>query len=96
MKDKKMVVMPVKTEESKASEKKYEDYEVSCAVDTLLKAEEIKEDKELMKFVNKELEKKNKALQKITSTDQIREIVNGSPEDESEEESEYDEEEKPA
>jgi hypothetical protein len=40
---------------------KYDDWEIKCAVDTLVKAEEIRNDSELMAFVAPELEKRAKA-----------------------------------
>lgn len=41
---------------------KYDEWEIKNAVDTLVRAEEIKQDKELMAFVAPELEKRSKAI----------------------------------
>lgn len=41
---------------------KYDEWEVKDAVRTLIRAEEIKQDKELMSFVAPELEKQSKAI----------------------------------
>lgn len=41
---------------------KYDEWEIKEAVRTLIKAEEIKQDKELMVFVAPELEKQSKAI----------------------------------
>ena len=89
----KQPAMVVKTEETKSKEK-YDEYEVKSAVDTLLRAEEIKDNKDLMKLVNVELGKKGKALNKITSLDALREVAAGESSDEVDEGSgEGDEEE---
>lgn len=45
--------------------KKIEDYEVDSAVDCLIRAEEIKENEELMKLVNKKIAKKKSAINSI-------------------------------
>lgn len=41
---------------------KYDEWEIKDAVRTLIRAEEIKQDKELMAFVAPELEKQSKAI----------------------------------
>ena len=41
---------------------KYDEWEIKDAVRTLIRAEEIKQDKELMSFVAPELEKQSKAI----------------------------------
>jgi hypothetical protein len=46
--------------------KKYEDYEVKEAADTLMKAEEIKGNKELMACVHPHLASKKKAISSIS------------------------------
>lgn len=43
---------------------KYDEWEIKDAVRTLIRAEEIKQDKELMSFVAPELEKQSKAIKK--------------------------------
>jgi len=52
-------------EAKKGKKKKYEDYEISNAVDTLKRAEEIRADDELMKLVSKEAKKQVKAIKSI-------------------------------
>lgn len=46
-------------------ERRIEEWEIKSAADTLLRAEEIKLDNLLMKKVNKELDNRKKALNKI-------------------------------
>lgn len=49
-------------EVKQAKKEKYEEWEIKNAVDTLIKAEEIKNNKELMKLVEPELKKQAKAV----------------------------------
>lgn len=53
--------------------KKIEDYEVDSACDTLMRAEEIKHNEELMKLVRKKLAKKQKAINSIADLKAARE-----------------------
>lgn len=57
--------MDAPVEAKKGKKKKYEDYEISNAVDTLKRAEEIRADDELMKLVSKEAKKQVKAIKSI-------------------------------
>lgn len=50
---------------SKLEKRRIEEWEIKHAADTLLRAEEIKADNSLMSMVNKELDKRKKALNKI-------------------------------
>lgn len=53
----------IKINVSQESKKpKYDEWEIKDAVRTLIRAEEIKQDKELMSFVAPELEKQGKAI----------------------------------
>lgn len=54
-----------------SKKKKYEDYEISGAHDTLIRAEEVKQDPELMAHVLKHHKKKKKAL---TSLDELKQL----------------------
>jgi hypothetical protein len=54
---------PVGVEEE--SEKKYDKWEVDCAVNDLLRAEEIKANPELMKLVLEKMADKKKAISSI-------------------------------
>lgn len=51
-------------------------YEVEDAANTLMKAEDIKNNKKLMPHVHKHLAKKKKAMEKISSIDQLRVAAN--------------------
>lgn len=48
--------------ETEAEKPKYDEWEIKNAVDTLMRAEEIKQDAELMALVAPELEKRTKAV----------------------------------
>lgn len=50
---------------AKLEKRKIEEWEVKSAADTLIRAEEIKEDEKLMKLVDKELTKRKKAINKL-------------------------------
>lgn len=67
---------PVESE--KDEEKKYgpyEEWEINCAVRTIIEAEEIKADEDKMKYVRPLLEKKAKGLTKaISSIADLKEI----------------------
>lgn len=59
---------------------KVDKYEVQSAVDTLIRAEEIKSDENLMKEVRPLLEKKKKAIhgampEKIDSFDKLKKVI---------------------
>lgn len=58
------------------SKSKIDKYEVESAVRTLLEAEKIKANKELMKLVAPEIEKQHKAMTKISSIAQLRARAN--------------------
>ncbi len=55
-------------ESEETSEKEYEKHEISCAVDTILKAEEIKADAKMWPIVRDELKKKGVAVNKAIKT----------------------------
>lgn len=55
-------------ESGEAKGKKYDKHEIQCAVDHVLKAEEIKADKKLWPVVQKELESKGVAIKKAIRT----------------------------
>ena len=50
---------------------KFDRWEVQSAVDTIIRAEQIKLDKELMKYVLPELEKQKQALDKASSAAEV-------------------------
>lgn len=60
---------------------KYDEWEIKDAVRTLIRAEEIKQDKELMSFVAPELEKQSKAIKSaaeiLYGSDRKEEANNG-------------------
>lgn len=60
--------MEIKIEVEKVEEKKdeYPEYEVCAAVDTLLKAEEIKQNPELMALVKEKMDKKKSAINSLS------------------------------
>jgi len=51
-----------------SSEKEYQEHEITCAVDTVVKAEEIKANKDLWPKVQDELKKKGVAINKAIKT----------------------------
>lgn len=51
----------------KLEKRRMDEWEIRSAADSLLRAEEIKADKELMKEVQKELEKRKKALNAVST-----------------------------
>lgn len=57
--------------EEMAESKEYEDYELTNAVDTLHKAEEIKQDASLMKAIAPMLDKKEKAVKSVADLRKI-------------------------
>jgi phenolic acid decarboxylase len=57
--------------ESKDKNKKYEDYEIQNWADTLMKAEEIKNDSEKMSLIKPHLEKKMKAIKSIADLKKV-------------------------
>jgi hypothetical protein len=67
-------------ESSEAKEKKYgkyDDWEIESAARTLIEAEEIKKDKEKMKYVGECLKAKGDAYSAaITSLDDLRKLAN--------------------
>ena len=56
---------PVEVKKQKKKYGKYEDYEVEGWVDTLMRAEEIKNDPEKMKYAEMCIKKKKKAINSI-------------------------------
>jgi hypothetical protein len=58
-------------ENGEKEEKEYDDYEIDCAVKTLIKAEEIKKDSKLWPLVVEKLKQQKEA---ITSIAQLRKI----------------------
>ena len=54
--------------------KKYEDYEIEGALNTLIRAEEIKQDKELMKLIAPKIDKQ------LNATNNVAEILYGKKE----------------
>lgn len=54
----------------------YDEHELKCAADTLLKAEEIKADSKLMEAIKPLLDKKVQAVKKITSLKELRQVAN--------------------
>jgi hypothetical protein len=58
--------------EGKDKKKTYDTWEVSQACDTLMRAEEIKKDEELMKLVTVEMGKKKDAINSIDDVIRIR------------------------
>lgn len=62
---------------------KYDDYRVRDAVDTLMRAEEIKQDPKMMKLVHAEMQKKHKAIKKVSSIKELRHLKNKMADDES-------------
>ncbi len=49
----------------KKDDHKYDEYAVQSAMDTLIRAEEIRSDEKMMGLVNKQLSKKKKAINSI-------------------------------
>lgn len=73
-------------------EKGPDKYEIQNALDTLIRAEEIKKDAKMMAILKPKLLEKSKALEKITSLDELRSVADSkinkreeSDEDESDE-----------
>jgi hypothetical protein len=56
----------------KESDGELKDYEIESAMDTLLRAETIKADAKMMAAIKPKLEEKKKALEKITTLDQLK------------------------
>jgi len=65
-----MIEIKVTTGDDK-KKKAFEDWEVESASATLIRAEEIKQDKELMKLVNEHVEKKQKAISSIADLKKV-------------------------
>lgn len=53
----------------------FEDYEIRYAAETLLRAEEVKQNKKLYSAAKDELSKKGEAIGKITSLEQLRAVA---------------------
>jgi len=70
---------------SEGQNKKIDKYEVDDAVRTLLRAEDIKSNKELMKLVGPELAKQHKNISKVRSIADIRARANAGDDESSEE-----------
>ena len=65
---------------SQPTKKKIEDYEVDNAVDTLLRAEEIKRNEPLMELVSKKIQIKKKAINSIAELRAIKNEMKDSKE----------------
>ena len=82
------ISQPVKTKEEKKEYGKYDKWEIENAARTLVEAEEIKADKEKMKYVAMCMKKKVVAEKKaIESIDDLRKLAKGEPDEEMEYES---------
>ena len=78
----------VKSKEEKKEYGKYDKWEIENAARTLVEAEEIKADKEKMKYVKMCMMKKHTAEKKaIESIDDLRALSKGEPDEEMEYES---------
>ena len=62
--------MDMEAEKKKGKYEGYDDYEVDSAVDTLMKAEEIKRDPKLMKHCNSCMGEKSKSIKSIADLKQ--------------------------
>lgn len=65
-------------------ENEMDEYDLKCAADTLLKAEEIKADPKMMAALKPYLEKKAKAIKSIADLRSARQEMNAQEEDDSE------------
>jgi hypothetical protein len=65
----------VSKEEKDGKDKKYDEYEINHACDTLVEAEMIKKNGKLMKLVQPKLDEKMGALKKITSIDELKDVA---------------------
>lgn len=72
----KVTIDAMPAEEEKDEKCEYDEWEINCAVDTLIKAEEIKSDEKLYKIVKEKVAEKAKAINKINSIDDIRKARN--------------------
>lgn len=61
--------------ESEDKEKGYGEYDLKCAVDTIIKAEEIKADKKLMDAIKPMLDKKVSAIKNISSLAELKKVA---------------------
>lgn len=79
---------PVVSKEEKKEYGKFDKWEIESAARTLVEAEEIKADKEKMKYVKMCMGKKHTAEKKvIESLDDLRKVAKGEPDEEMEYES---------
>ena len=65
----------VEVETDDKDTKEYEDHELEAAVETLLKAEKIKKDEKLMKAIKPLIDEKSKAVKKIGSLKELRQVI---------------------
>ena len=67
---------PIESDKDEKKYGKYDEWEINCAVRTIIEAEEIKADAEKMKYVGPMLEEKAAGLKKaITSIQDIRDLA---------------------
>lgn len=79
---------PVESKEEKKEYGKFDKWEIESAARTLVEAEEIKADKEKMKYVKMYMGKKRMAEKKvIESIEDLRKVAKGEPDEEMEYES---------
>lgn len=79
---------PVESKEQKKEYGKYDKWEIESAARTLVEAEEIKADKEKMKYVAMCMKKKHAAEKKaISSIADLRELSKGEPDEDTEDDS---------
>jgi hypothetical protein len=62
------------TDEKDKEEEGYRKWDIDCAVDTLIKAESIKQDAKMMALVKPLLMKKFEGIKKITSLDELKKV----------------------
>lgn len=80
-----MKVIVTSGEEETAEEEAYDEWEISSAVDTLIRAEEIRKDPELMALVMPKIEEKQSALSAVKKSPKsladLKKIANDMPDD---------------
>jgi hypothetical protein len=64
--------MALEIEVEKENDKEYDEYEIKNCADMVLKAEEVKADSKKWPLVQKELEKRKSALDKLTGLDKMK------------------------
>ena len=62
-------------EKGEKKDKKYDDYEIKHACETLIEAEMIKKNAKLMALVKPKLDEKMGAMKKITSIDGLKKVA---------------------